>query len=255
MEILIGTSGWMYKEWNDRFYPPKTKDRDKLAYLAQHFPTVEINSSFYRLPTKATFKLWHDRAPEGFIYSVKFPRYITQMKKLILDEGSKPYANDFFKNSKVLKEHLGAVLIQLPPNFGCDLERLKKFIKYLLSYAKQRKYIADFCIEFRHQTWFNEDVFSLMRKYNIGFVISDSSVWPQDRVFTADFSYIRFHGPKELFASSYSNKQLVEWAEFIVSHKEIKKFYVYFNNDMSAKAIDNAYYLQKSIDKLLKSTI
>lgn len=177
------------------------------------------------------------------------------MKKLILDEGSTPFANDFIKNSKVLKDHLGAVLIQLPPNFGCDLERLTKFIKHLVSYARKTKFIADFCIEFRHQSWFNEDVFSLMRKYNIAFVIGDSSVWPQDKIFTADFSYIRFHGPKELFVSSYSNKQLKEWAEFIVSHKEIKKFYVYFNNDMSAKAIDNAYFLQKSVNKLLRTPI
>jgi uncharacterized protein YecE (DUF72 family) len=252
MEILIGTSGWIYKEWNERFYPKGTKDKDKLAYLAEHFPTVEINSSFYRMPSKSSFTLWHERTAEGFIFSVKFPRYITQMKKLILDAESKPFINDFIKNSKVLKEHLGAVLIQLPPNFGCDLVRLSKFIKYLLGYAKQRKYKADFCIEFRHDSWFNDDVFNLMRKNNVGFVIADSSVWPQDKVFTADFSYIRFHGPVEMFASSYANRQLDRWAEFIVSQKDMRRTYVYFNNDLSAKAIDNAKYLQKCINKLLK---
>jgi uncharacterized protein YecE (DUF72 family) len=252
MEILIGTSGWVYKEWNERFYPKGTKDKDKLGYLAQHFPTVEINSSFYRMPTKAVFTVWHERAPEEFIFSLKFPRYITQMKKLILDEQSKSYINDFIKNSKALNNQLGAVLIQLPPNFGYDLERLAAFIKYLLSYAKKSKYKADFCIEFRNDTWFNDDVFNLMRKYNIGFVIADSSVWPQDKVFTADFSYIRFHGPVEMFASSYANRQLDRWAEFIVSQRNIKRVYVYFNNDMSAKAIENAKYLQKCINKLLK---
>lgn len=252
MEILIGTSGWMYKEWNERFYPKGLKDKDKLQYLAGHFPTVEINSSFYRMPNKAIFRLWHERAPSGFIFSVKFPRYITQMKKLILDEESKPFVNDFVKNSKVLKEQLGAVLIQLPPNFRCDIERFIQFIKYLKKYAKQRKYEADFCVEFRHETWFNKEVFSIMGEYNIGFVIGQSSQWAQDKIITADFSYIRFHGPKELFASSYTKKQLLDWAEFIVSLKHLKKVYVYFNNDLSAKAIDNAFFLRKCVDRILK---
>lgn len=251
MEILIGTSGWIYKDWAERFYPKDLKDAEKLPYLAKHFPTVEINSSFYRLPNKAAFRSWNNQAPRGFKFSIKMPRYLTQMKKLTLDNQSKPYLNDFIKNSKILNGNLGAVLIQLPPHFGCNIERLGEFIKYLKKYAAARKFKADFCIEFRHETWFSNDIYKLPRKNKIGFVIGQSSKWPQDKVFTADFSYIRFHGPKDVFASSYTNKQMKEWAEFITSQKNIKKFYVYFNNDQSAKAIDNAYYLQKTVDKLL----
>jgi uncharacterized protein YecE (DUF72 family) len=251
MEILIGTSGWLYKDWAERFYPKKLKNNEKLPYLAEHFPTVEINSSFYRLPSKETFTLWHKRVPEKFLFSVKFPRFITQMKKLGLDENSKGYGHDFITNSANLKEHLGAVLVQLPPNFGCNYERLEIFITWLKKQYLRRKYRPDLFVEFRHATWFNGQVYALLRKNNIGFVISDSSVWPQEKIFTADSSYIRFHGPGKLFASSYSEKELQKWAKFIVSQKKIKRFYIYFNNDLSAKAIDNAKFLQLSVNKLL----
>ncbi len=251
MKILIGTSGWMYKDWNGRFYPEKMKDKDKLPYLASKFHTVEINSSFYRMPGEATFSLWQERVHAGFVFSVKMPRYFTQMKKLRLDEDSKPFLGEFINRIKLLKENLGSVLIQLPPNFGCNKERLEEFICYVKSYSLQMKINPDYCIEFRHGSWFNDEIFEMLSKYNIGFVISDSSKWPQLRIFTADFSYVRFHGPKELFASAYSDKELDDWANFIAKQKNIKKIYIYFNNDLSAKAIDNAIYLQGAINRLM----
>ena len=252
MEILIGTSGWLYKDWAERFYPKKTKNSEKLAYLAASFPTVEINSSFYRLPTKETFSLWQQRVPEGFLFSAKLPRFLTQMKKLALDDNARSYGHDFVVNSAALKQNLGAVLVQLPPNFSCNYERLEEFLSWLTKQYSRRKYKPDIFIEFRHASWFTAGIYALLEKYNTGFVISDSSVWPHERIFTTDSSYIRFHGPKELFASSYSEKDLDEWAEYITSQKHIKRFYVYFNNDLSARAIENAKYLQLKINELSK---
>jgi len=245
MKILIGTSGWQYSDWVGTFYKKGLKAKQKLEYFASRFPTVEINSSFYRLPTAKTFKTWYDNAPEGFIYSVKFPRYVTQMKKLIVDEDSKPFIKDFLDNSKNLKEKLGCVLIQMPPSFKCDAERIKKFLKYLFAYAKKIKYKADFAMEFRNSECFNESVYKILNKYKIAFVISQTSKWPLSETITADTCYIRFHGPTILFNSSYSEQEMQKWAKFIESHQEVKKFYVYFNNTMNRHAIGNAEYLMK----------
>ena len=209
MKILIGTSGWQYKHWNGTFYPEGMKNSEKLNYLAKKFCTVEINSSFYRMPSADTFKHWYKNAPEGFIYSLKFPRYMTQMKKLIIDETSKEYVKNFFKNSKNLREHLGCVLIQLPPNFKFDFERLEKFLRFIFSYVKRIKYNADFAIEFRNQTWFTAPVYNLLKKYNTAITISDTPNWPMTKEITADCTYIRFHGPGQLFGSLYTNKQII----------------------------------------------
>jgi len=247
MKVLIGTSGWQYKHWNGTFYPEGMKDSEKLHYLAKKFHTVEINSSFYRMPSAETFKHWYKNAPKGFIYSLKFPRYMTQMKKLIVDETSEDYIRNFFKNSKNLKEHLGCILIQLPPNFEYDIERLERFLKFVFNYVKKIKYNADFAMEFRNNTWFVKDVYALLNKYNIAVTISDTPNWPMSREITADFTYLRFHGPGQLFGSLYTNKQMKEWAKFIISKASLRKIYVYFNNDINMYAIKNADYLSKYI--------
>lgn len=247
MKILIGTSGWQYKHWNGTFYPDKMKDSEKLHFLAKKFQTVEINSSFYRLPKAEIFKKWYANAPKDFIYSLKFPRFMTQMKKLIIDENSEAYVKDFFKNSKNLKEHLGCVLIQLPPNFICNIERLERFLKFIFKYIKRIKYQADFAIEFRNDTWFNGPVYDLLKKYNTAITISDTPSWPMTKEITADFTYIRFHGPGQLFGSLYTNKHIEDWAKFILSLKNLKKIYVYFNNDINVYAIKNGNYLLKTI--------
>ena len=251
MKILIGTSGWQYKHWNRTFYPEGMKENEKLHFIAKKFHTVEINSSFYRLPKADTFKKWYANAPKDFIYSLKFPRYMTQMKKLIIDENSASYVRDFFKNSKNLKEHLGCVLIQLPPNFKCDEDRLKNFLKFIFKYVKQIKYRSDFAVEFRNDTWFNKAIYEILEKYNVAITISDTPSWPMTKAITADFTYIRFHGPAQLFSSLYSNRQMKEWADFITSQKNLKKVYVYFNNDINVYAIKNAGYLQKLISRNL----
>ena len=144
-----------------------------------------------------------------------------------------------------LGNHLGCLLIQLPPQFRANNERLDEFLEYSVRRAKVLKMKFDIAVEFRHETWFSEDTYKILRKYKVAFVMGDSSVWPKERAFTADYSYVRFHGPAKVFASSYSEKQLEEWALFMKSQIKIKKYYCYFNNDQSARAIDNAKYLQK----------
>lgn len=251
MKVLIGTSGWMYKDWAEKFYPPKIKDRDKLNYLAQHFNTVEINVTFYRMPKEKTFKLWHDKAEEffpHFRYTVKLSKYITHRKKLILDDESKPFLREFIKRTRNLGKYAGAILLQIPPGWHADLDRLYKFLSFLTKYNRLLKFEPDLAIELRHQSWFNDETYELLRKYNTAFVVANSSKWPSEKVITADISYIRLHGPEELFASSYSHRELGAWKRFMNSHKDdVRKFYVYFNNDYSARAIENAKYLQKSM--------
>ena len=130
-----------------------------------------------------------------------------------------------------------------------DIERLENFLKFMFSYVKRIKYHADFSIEFRNDTWFNDNVYNLLKKYNTAVAISDTPSWPMTKEITADFTYIRFHGPGQLFGSLYTNKQMDEWAKFILSQKSLKKVYVYFNNDINVYAIKNGDYLQKRIGK------
>jgi uncharacterized protein YecE (DUF72 family) len=121
-------------------------------------------------------------------------------------------------------------------------------MKFLFSYLKRIKLDANIAFEFRHATWFNEETYSILRKFNCAFVIGDSSVYPSEKVFTTDFSYIRMHGPGSLFSSNYSNRQLREWADFISAHSDLKRFYVYFNNDFHGYALDNARTLRRYLN-------
>lgn len=247
MKFFIGTSGWLYKDWAKRFYTEDIKDKDKLKFLSENFNSVEINSSFYSAPKASTFKKWASEVTPGFLFTVKFGRYVTHRKKLIMDDITKEYIRYYFKNMRELGNHLGALLVQLPPQLRCNNERLDEFLSYALKYAKRIKLKLDIAVEFRHETWFNDETYNILKRHNTAFVMADSSVWPKEKVFTADFSYVRLHGPKELFASSYTKEQLQEWSSFMKSNKKIKKYYCYFNNDQSARAIENAKYLKEII--------
>lgn len=243
MELLIGTSGWIHKHWDIRFYPENLKEKEKLPFFMENFKTVEVNSSFYRTPAASTFKKWHDEAKEGFVYSVKISRFITHIKKLVLDDEVKSIITFLLNNIKELGEHLGAFLIQLPPSFGLKNERLDQFLSFFSGEINKSGIKADLAVEYRHESWFNEATYEILRKYKTTLVISDSASWPTAHEFTAEHSYIRFHGPEKLFASLYTGEQMKWWADFILNHKEIKKFYVYFNNDEMGYAVINARQL------------
>jgi uncharacterized protein YecE (DUF72 family) len=243
-QILIGTSGWYYRDWVGVFYPKNIKSYDDLKFYAKTFKTVENNSAFYHMPQKATIQKWIKATPPDFTFSVKLNQSITHFHALIIKDETKELLKTYFDSVNQLQHQLGSILIQLPARFHLNLERLDKFLKY---YTKH--YPIHTAIEFRHQSWFIKDTYELLRNYNVALVIAQSSRYPLDRVITADFSYFRFHGPEKLFMSSYSQEQLMDWAGFIKQcSKKLKRIYIYFNNDWEMNAIKNG----KTLEKLVK---
>lgn len=238
--IHIGTSGWHYGHWAGTFYPDDMKPKDFFGYYIKHFQTVEINNSFYHLPSEKTFKDWRDAVPKDFLFAVKASRFITHMKKL---GDPKKSIKLFFDRAKALDNKLGPILFQLPPRWHCNADRLSDFLKAL---PKGYQY----AFEFRDQTWITEDVTNLLQKYNAAFCIYDFNYFTSPKIVTADFVYIRLHGPKEAYADSYSDKQLREWTKDIKKWtKEGRSVYCYFDNDAFGYAPKNALRLNELIQK------
>jgi len=239
-KLFIGTSGFSYSHWEDGvFYPkdlPKTKE---LEYLSRKFNTVEINSSFYHLPSEKSFCSWKKRTPKDFIFSLKVSRYITHIKKL---SNCQKEWRDFLKRALLLEKKLGPFLFQLPPSFKKDTERLKSFIELLEKTASSFRFV----FEFRHPSWFSKDVYEVLKRGgNTALCFIDSPRWESEEVVTADFVYIRMHGSKSLYSSNYSQKELKSLAEKIRDYlKKGLDVYVYFNNDAFGFAPKNAFYLK-----------
>lgn len=237
-DIRIGTSGWYYNHWLERFYPAGLPKQKWFEYYAEHFDTVELNNTFYHLPKRQSVKRWHRLAPERFLYSVKANRYITHIKRL---KDSAEALERFFEIAEILAEKFGPVLYQLPPSLHKDLDLLEEFIKLL---PKERPGV----FEFRHKSWFSEDTFGLLRQSGVGFCIHDMPGIPTPRVITADIIYIRFHGPTGRYEGNYSNSALQSWADWIKEHiKRARSIYAYFNNDIDANAVRNAKTLKEQI--------
>jgi len=236
VKIRIGTSGWHYNHWSGLFYPPKLPRSKWFEHYAEHFDTVEINNTFYQLPKEESFKNWHKQAPKKFLYTVKANRYITHIKRL---KDPKDSLQRFFERARLLKENLGPVLYQLPPNFHKNLDRLGNFIKFL-----PEDQTAVF--EFRHESWFSEDTYKLLSEFNAGFCIHDMPGMKVPRVVTADIIYIRFHGPTGKYQGNYSKSALQNWAKWLKEQtKEARSIYAYFNNDIHAYAVRNAKQLKE----------
>lgn len=227
----VGTSGWVYRHWRDVFYPPKLPQRRWLEYYTQQFSTVELNNSFYRLPTEKAFCQWRETSPEGFVYAVKVSRFITHIKRL--KDVDEP-VETFISRARLLGEKLGPLLYQLPPNMHRNDERLDGFLSLLPQGLRH-------VVEFRHQSWMDEGVFDVLRRHNVGLCVFDMPELSCPLVATADFAYIRFHGATGLYYSCYSEEELEEWAGRIAAlAKGLEAVYIYFNNDAEAHAIDNA---------------
>ncbi|MHC4475785.1 MAG: DUF72 domain-containing protein [Planctomycetota bacterium] len=235
-DIRIGTSGWHYQHWSGHFYPkdlPKTK---WLAHYAQHFDTVEINNTFYQLPKEQTFENWRRQTPDDFLYTVKANRYITHIKRL---KDCSQEMDRFFERALLLKEKLGPVLYQLPPSLHKDLELLRGFVKLL-----PKKRIA--VVEFRHESWYCDDTFDLLKKFNVAFCIHDMPGKESPRVVTTDLTYVRLHGPTGRYSGDYSDDALREWADWIKQNsKAARAVFAYFNNDIKGHAVKNAKTLKK----------
>jgi len=272
-KVFIGTSGFYYPHWIGNFYP-QDLERDKfLSFYSQRFNTVEINSSFYHILKPKTVENWSKKVPENFVFSFKMSRFVTHIKKLACEKES---LGLFFNSLTTFKspKTKQLILIQLPPSLKINRERLINFIEML-----PKNFLYAF--EFRHQTWFDEGIYKILKKVNIAMVLSDSPMkntkttiekparldkfnndrtsqvkalrfrrlWPYANVNTANFFYIRFHGSQSLFSSSYTNQELKFYVSLI--KEKLKKgmnVYAYFNNDAHGWAVENAKRLKSFLE-------
>jgi uncharacterized protein YecE (DUF72 family) len=240
VDVHVGCSGWNYRDWRERFYPRGVPQRSWLEYYAQTFRTVEVNATFYRLPTRATVAAWVDQTPEGFVFAVKASRYMTHVRRLTNVEQGIPL---FYERIEPLRTagKLGPILWQLPPTFRRDDERLA----HALSLLKQGRH----CFEFRDSSWFADDVYELLREHGAALVISDHPKWPMKaRELTADWTYVRLHHGSRGRRGNYSRAELETWRRQIEELRRRAEVYVYFNNDWEAFAVRNALWLQQALE-------
>jgi uncharacterized protein YecE (DUF72 family) len=235
--VLIGCSGWNYADWKGPFYPEKGCPASRwLEYYAQHFDTVEVNSTFYRLASPEAVARWLRQTPEHFVFAPKISRYITHIKRLSYIEA----VDRFYEGIKPLVESpkFGPVLWQLPENFHRSDERLAQTLENLPP--------GRHCFEFRHPSWFNEDVYRLLRRHDAALVIGDHPERPfQTHEMTTDFTFIRFHYGRRGRGGNYSRAELEEWAARIEDWSRSVDVFAYFNNDWKAYAIRNALFLKR----------
>jgi len=244
MNFFIGTSGYNYKHWlNGVFYPPGIKEKDLFSHYQKYFNSVELNVTFYRLPSEKVFESWYRKSKKDFGFVVKGSRFITHVKKL--KEIEEP-VNLFSHRCSFLKEKLLCILWQLPPSLKKDIKKLVNFINCI----KRNEFFKfiDHSIEFRHSSWFEEDVLEILKENNINLCIAHSQRWPMYEAITSDFIYLRFHGGEVLYGTEYSINELRSWAEKIKKWKEthkLKKAYIFFNNDAYGFAVKNALQLKE----------
>ncbi len=227
----IGTSGWYYDHWKGPFYPDDLPAESMLSYYSKHFSTAEINNTFYNLPAKDTFSSWKNSVPEKFIFCPKASRYITHMKKLKDPEDS---VDKFISSVETLEEKLGPILFQLPPKWSKNLDRLEAFLKSLPGAHK-------YAFEFRDPDWFGTDTDNIMKRNNAAFCIYDYDGRQSPESVTADFIYIRLHGPDGAYKGKYSDGALNSWSKKFKSWaSNVNDIFCFFDNDESGYAAQNA---------------
>jgi uncharacterized protein YecE (DUF72 family) len=235
--VYIGCSGFLYNHWRGVFYPEKLAKRSWLEYYAEVFATVELNVTFYRLPKEKTFVKWYEETPEGFSISLKGSRFITHVKRL--KDPEEPVRR-FMELALLLKEKLGVVLWQLPPNFKKDTERLAVFLKAIRPYGLRNAF------EFRNETWVDMNTFSLIRDEGHALCMADWPPFADDLPVTGDFVYMRRHGRGGSYDTCYSRNELGKDAGRIRGYMRKKKeVFIYFNNDYSGYAPRNARELME----------
>ncbi|MGZ8667701.1 MAG: DUF72 domain-containing protein [Solirubrobacterales bacterium] len=240
-DVRVGCSGWAYKEWRGVLYPEGLPQRRWLARYAESFDTVEINNTFYRLPSEAAVKGWIEQTPAGFAFAVKASRYLTHVKKL---KGLAEYGRARLFNSlqaMTVSGKLGVVLWQLPPNFHRNDDRLASALSALPE--------GRHCFEFRHQSWFCDEVYKLLRSHDAALVIADDPEQPfQTQERTASWTYVRFHRGSRGRSGNYSRAELETWARRLAQWRGEVDVWAYFNNDQQGHAVRNASLLKRLLN-------
>jgi uncharacterized protein YecE (DUF72 family) len=242
--ILIGTSGWHYASWRGPFFPPGLLLRQQLQYYSSQFTTAELNGVFYRTPTVEAVRSWHDQTGRDFVFAWKASKFITHWKRL--SERSVNSLELMETRLALLGDKVGPVLFQLPPAFKADKDRLESFIRLLSS---KRRY----SFEFRDESWYAPQILKILRDANISLCLSDHHDAPAPWKRTADFVYVRGHGPGGRYAGHYSAAALNEWARRIAGWKRQGcDVYVYFDNDQKSAAPADALKLRGLLQAKLR---
>jgi uncharacterized protein YecE (DUF72 family) len=238
-QFFIGTSGWNYDGWRDDFYAG-VKRKDWLRFCAERFTAIEVNATFYRLQSKETFQRWRDETPAGFRFAIKANRYLTHNKKLADPLPAIRIERD---RATGLGDKLAAVVWQLPHNFHKNIERLKGFARALSRWRRPRH-----AIEFRHPSWFDDEVAACLGAHGIAVCQSDAADWPLWDAVTTDMMYVRLHGHDVTYASNYSDRELRAWGAKVRRwRREGRDVHVYFDNDAFGAAPLNALRLLELI--------
>jgi uncharacterized protein YecE (DUF72 family) len=234
--VRIGCSGWNYPHWRERVYPKGLPARRWLAHYAELFDTVEVNNTFYRLPRRDSVAAWVAESPPEFLFAVKASRFLTHMKRLTdMGQGVRRFYERI--EPLVRTPKMGPVLWQLPENFHRNDERLGAALAHLPP--------GRHCFEFRHASWFCDEVYALLSEHGAALVIGDHPERPfQTHELTADWTFIRFHYGKRGRGGNYSERELGEWAERIRSWRAAADVYAYFNNDWMGYAVKNGLWLR-----------
>lgn len=243
----IGCSGWNYKAWSGPFYPRTLPPAQWLEFYAERFDTVEINSTFYRLPERSVFAGWRARLPKHFLAAIKASRFLTHMKRL--RDPVEPLAR-LFSRADALERRLGPVLYQLPGNFSCDLSRLEAFLKTLPK--RWRGMRLHHVMEFRHPSWYAKDTFDLLEQQGLSLCLHDKLgsriVGPP----VGPLVYVRFHGTSGHYHGSYTRRELNGWARRLAEYaQDGREVFAYFNNDPGAAAVRNALTLRNAVQRLM----
>lgn len=243
--LHIGTSGWSYAHWGKGvFYPRGMNSRDWLSYYASRFDTVEVNMTFYRLPNEALLAQWRDATPSRFKFAFKMWRHITHERRL--HDCEKPL-QQFLTACETLGSKRGPLLVQLPPSFQCDCERLDSFLRLLKQAAGRSRWRV--AVEFRHRSWLCDEAYAVLNQNRAAAVLADMPECRVRRVGTASFVYMRRHGPKGDYASVYSARQIGVDAKRVREWLDANRtVYAYYNNDAEAFAPANALTLRELVE-------
>ena len=264
----VGMAGWTYEPWRGDFYPKGLRQADELIYASEHVSSIELNGSFYSLQKPTSWQKWRDSTPEGFVFAVKAPRFITHIRRL--DDVAEPVANFFASGVLALGAKLGPILWQLPPNLDFDPEQLETFLSLLphttgeaVEVARGRsermtgkEYLetdADrpvrHAIEVRNFSFDDPDFAAILERHNVATVLGDSAGrWPKLDWVTADFAYARLHGDKELYTSGYDEAGIEHWQEWVLDHLDHDRdVYAYFDNDQKVRSPYDAMTLLEKL--------